>query len=130
MRKKIYDSPKERQKAYRERKKKAGYRRVVIDVPEYLYMFIKGKPSALVTGFIEDTKQKGLYVEFNKVTFVGNKTSENRYVLLRNDHGHELEVRDPKQVQIIERANKKVKWSRKVRLYPDGTLEILHGLVM
>lgn len=127
MRKKIYESPKERQKAYRERKKEAGYRRVVIDVPEYLYMFIKGKPSALIRGFIEDAKQKGLYVDFNQVSFVGNKRSENRYVLLRDDDSHQFEVRDPEQVQIIERATKKVKWSRKVRLYPDGTLEILYG---
>lgn len=125
MRKKIYDSAKERQKAYRERKKKAGYKRIVIDVPESLYPFIKGKPATLVAAFIEYAKEKGLYVEFNQVSFVGYKHARENHVLLKNDEGCQLKVTNIEQIKLIEKADRAVKRLKGVRLYPDGTLEIL-----
>lgn len=124
MRKKIYDSPKERQKAYRERKREAGYRRIVIDVPEHVYAFIKGRPSELVDMFIELSMQKGLSLDFDQISFSEKGEAGARFVELRNKEGHCLKITDPEKIAVIEKAmrSKKIK---KVRVYPDGSVEIL-----
>lgn len=124
MRKKIYESPKERQKAYRERKRDAGYRRVVVDVPEHVYAFIKGRPSELVDMFIEYAMQKGLFMDFDLISFSEKEQAGTRFVEMRNKDGHSLKVTDPEKITVIEKARsgKKLK---KVRIYPDGRFESL-----
>ena len=52
-RKKLYSGSKEKQKAYRERKKKAGYRQISIVVPEKIYSEIEGNPSLLVEAYVK-----------------------------------------------------------------------------
>lgn len=123
MRKKIYESPKERQKAYRDRKKEAGYRRVVIDVPEHVYAFIKGRPSELVDMFIENATQKGLFMDFDQISFSEKGEAGVRFVELRNKERHCFKVTDPGKITVIEKAMRSKKF-KKVRVYPDGKVEI------
>lgn len=124
MRNKIYDSPNVRQKAYRKRKKDAGYRRVVIDVPEHVYAFIKGRPSELVEMFIKSGMQKGLFIDFDQIFLLETGEAGARFVELRNKEGDCLKVTDPEKIKVIDKV-KKSKAQKKVRVYPDGSFEVI-----
>lgn len=124
MRKKIYESPKERQKAYRERKKKAGYRRVVIDVPEHVYAFIKRRPADLVSMFLEFAKEKGLFMDFDQISLSKNRETGERYLELKNKEGQCLKITDPEKITAIERVMRGKKF-KQMRVYPDGVVQII-----
>jgi len=55
---KVYKDSKEKQKAYRERKKGSGYRQLSVMVPESVYGALKGNPGLLVEAYIELHKTK------------------------------------------------------------------------
>lgn len=112
---KIYADIKEKQKAYRERKKKSGYRNVLVLVPEHLSLFIKGDPSKLTDSFI--TLHKDLYIEFDSVAFA----TENGVAcaILQNKDGVEWKVTDHDQLRTLER------FKGKVRLYVDGSVKVV-----
>lgn len=112
---KLYTDDKERQKSYRERKKKSGYRGVLVLVPEYLLLFIKGEPSKLSDSFI--TLNKNLFIEFNYLAYITE--NGDTIAILRNDDGIEWKVKDRDQIKSLER------FKEKVRLFVDGRLEVI-----
>ncbi|MBM2839114.1 MAG: hypothetical protein HW415_1739 [Deltaproteobacteria bacterium] len=113
--KRIYPDVNEKQKAYRERKKKSGYRGVLVLVPEHLFPFIKGAPSRLVDSFV--TLHKNLYIDFDSLDFATEKGVA--CAILRNKGGLEWKVTDPDQIRTLERLK------GKARLYVDGKLEVI-----
>lgn len=115
-RKKIYSDQKEKQKAYRKRKRKSGYRGVLVLVPEHLFLFIKGEPAKLTDAFV--TLHKNLYIEFEELAFTIEEGVP--CAMLRNNDGVEWKVTDPDQIKTLER------FKGKVRLYVDGRLEVKH----
>lgn len=114
-RKKMYSDDNEKQKAYRERKKKSGYRGVLVLVPEHLFLFIQGKPDKLIDSFV--SLYKDLYIEFDSLSFATK--SGVTYAIIRNNDGIEWKVTDPDQIKTLER------FKGKVRLYVDGRLEVI-----
>lgn len=113
--KKIYDDVNLKQKAYRERKKKSGYRGVLVQVPEHLFPFIKGEPSKLSDSFI--ALNKNLYIEFNYLAYITENGAT--IAILRNDDGIEWKVTDRNKIKTLER------FKGKARLYVDGRLEVI-----
>jgi len=57
-RKKLYKDLKEKQKAYRERKKKSGYKQISVSVPGNIYNEIAGNPNLLLEAYIKLRKTK------------------------------------------------------------------------
>lgn len=57
-RKKLYKNLGEKQKAYRKRKKKAGYRQISVLVPENIYKEIAGNPTLLLEAYMKFHKAK------------------------------------------------------------------------
>jgi len=57
-RKKLYKDIKDKQRAYRERKKKAGYKQISVLVPENIYKEIEGNPNLLVEAYRKFRKAK------------------------------------------------------------------------
>lgn len=113
---KIYSDVNLKQKAYRERKKKSGYRGVLVQVPEHLFLFIKGEPSKLIDSFI--SMHKNLFIEFDSWSFaIANGVT---CAILSNKDGLEWKVTKPDQIKTLERFH------GKARLYVDGRLEVLH----
>lgn len=112
---KIYNDVKAKQKAYRERKKKKGYRGVLVQVPEYIFLFIKGEPSKLVESFV--ALHKNLFIEFDSWAFA----TENGVTcaILRSKDRVEWKVTDPDQIKTLER------FKGKARLYVDGRIEVI-----
>lgn len=112
---KIYANGNVKQKAYRERKKKLGNRNVLVLVPEYLFLFIKGEPSKLKDSFIAQHKDQ--YIDFDDLDF----SAENgvTYAILRNHDGVEWKVTNPDQIKTLQRFH------GKARLYVDGRLVVM-----
>ena len=54
----IHKDLKEKQKAYRERKKGLGYRQISVIVPESIYGEIEGNPGLLVEAYIKVRKRR------------------------------------------------------------------------
>lgn len=114
--KKIYDDVKAKQKAYRERKKKAGFRGVLVQVPEHLFLFIQGEPSKLIDSFI--SMHKNLFIEFDSWSFaIENGVT---CAILSDKDGLEWKVTKPDQIKTLER------FKGKARLYVDGRFVVLH----
>ena len=113
--KRIYPDVNEKQKAYRERKKKSGYRGVLVLVPEHLFPFIKGAPSRLVDSFV--TLHKNLYIDFDSLDFATEKGVA--CATLRNDDGIEWKVTNPDKIKTLKM------FKGKARLYVDGRLEVI-----
>ncbi len=111
--KRIYPDVNEKQKAYRERKKKSGFKSVLVLVPEHLFPFIKGTPSRLVDSFL--SLNKNLYLDFDSWDFATEKGVT--FAILRNSEGKEFKVIDPDRVSRLRR------FGGKVRLHVDGRLE-------
>lgn len=113
--KKVYSDVNEKQKAYRERKKKSGFRNVLVLVPEHLFLFIKGEPAKLIDSFV--SLHKTLYIEFDSLAFT---TEEGvACAILRKDDSVEWKVTDPDQIKTLER------FKGTVRLYVDGRLVVM-----
>lgn len=51
--KKIYPTNAERQKAFRERKKREGLQTMTLMVPDHIYADIKGQPVKLINAYLE-----------------------------------------------------------------------------
>lgn len=107
----------QRQKEYRERKRAKGYKDVLVNIPGYLQIFIKGTPWALVDAYIEANKNK--YIEMEFAGFIKN------FAILKDDKNNNVTISDPEQITKINNANKAVSWDRRVRLYVDGTIQII-----
>jgi len=57
-RKKLHKDSKEKQRAYRDRKKKSGYRQISVLVPENIYKDIEGNPNLLLEAYMKLHKAK------------------------------------------------------------------------
>jgi len=114
---KIYNDRREKQKAYRERKKKRGNRLVTLYVPEHIYPFIKGRPEILIDAFID--RHKDDFVEFNTVSLGKENTSP---IVLSNAKGESWIITNGSDIQSIkENLGSKMTL---LKLYPDGRLQI------
>ena len=58
--KKIYQSNAERQKAFRERKKREGLQTITLMVPDDIYTELSGKPAKLISAYLEWSELKKL----------------------------------------------------------------------
>lgn len=116
---KIYKTRREKQKAYRERKKKQGYKSICLYVPEYLFLFIKGYPERLVEAFVNQNKDK--YIEFDSVSF--NEDEGNPYALFTNIQGERLLIREPEKVKELKYVDEKIRRGEVIRLYPNGSIK-------
>ncbi|MBF0506357.1 MAG: hypothetical protein HQL09_05935 [Nitrospirae bacterium] len=72
--KKIYSNNAERQKAFRERRKKVGFQTTTLMVPDYIHAEIKGEPVKLLEA----------YIEYNKLSLLFNELSHNYEELKKN----------------------------------------------
>jgi hypothetical protein len=116
---KIYRNSSEKQKAYRERKKKIGQRAVSFFVPEYLYKFIEGRPELLAEAFIAQNKKK--YIQFSRVVLDGRGAAD-KHITLINEKGDSLIITDPERVESVKRMMSQKNWEGTLKLYPDGSV--------
>lgn len=112
---KLYSDGKAKQKAYRERKKKSGFRAVLVLVPNHIFPFLKGEPSKLVDSFV--TLHKNIYIEFDQLAFANE--GKTTYAILGNKDGEEWKVTNADQIKILET------FQGRVRLHVDGSITVV-----
>lgn len=120
MAKRIYAENRERQKAYRQRMRKRGFKAVNLYVSEILAAFIKDNPQKLTEAFIELNKDK--FIDFS---IAAESEGGQRWYLSNGDQM--ITVTVPEQVAALRALRGDPAWNGTVRVYLNGLMAVGPG---
>jgi uncharacterized protein with GYD domain len=110
---KLYNDNKERQKAYRERQKKKGFKAVNIYINDLVSMFLKDNPQQLIDAFVELNRDN--FIEFHIAVKAGS--GEKWYL---SNGIEKITISDPAQIETLQQLSRYPSWHGVVRVHPDG----------